>query len=181
MHETTPGRENRHLVFILGGARSGKSAYAERLIEAHPGPWIYIATAQAFDAEMRARIDTHRARRGGDWRTIEAPQNLPEAIAAAPADAPLLVDCLAIWLSNRMFVDADLARDRAALVAALAARAAPTVVVSPEVGLSIVPENALARAFRDAAGLMHQEVAQRASHVALVVAGYPVAVKGRLG
>jgi adenosylcobinamide kinase/adenosylcobinamide-phosphate guanylyltransferase len=108
---------------------------------------------------------------------MEAPQDLPQAIRAAPAYAPLLIDCLAIWLSNRMFVEADVVADRAALVAALAAREAPTVVVSPEVGLSIVPENALARAFRDAAGLLHQDVARIAAHVALVVAGYPVKVK----
>jgi len=169
--------ENPHLTFVLGGARSGKSAYAERLILSHPSPWIYIATAEAFDDEMRDRIETHQARRGGEWRTIEAPQDLPRAIGAALADAPLLVDCLAIWLSNRMFVEADVVADRAALILALSKRRAPTVVVSPEVGLSIVPENALARAFRDAAGLLHQEVAKISAHVALVVAGYPVKVK----
>lgn len=169
--------ENPHLTFVLGGARSGKSAYAERLVMAHPSPWIYIATAQAFDDEMRARIDLHRSRRGEEWRTVEAPQELPQAIRNAPGDSPLLIDCLAIWLSNRMFAEADLVADRGALVAALCSRRAPTVVVSPEVGLSIVPENALARAFRDAAGLMHQEVAKISAHVALVVAGYPVTVK----
>ncbi len=169
--------ENHHLTFILGGARSGKSAYAERLVMAHPAPWIYIATAQAFDDEMRARIEQHCARRGAGWRTVEAPQDLPGALRTAPAATPLMIDCLAIWLSNRMHVDADLAADRAALIAALGARAAPTVIVSPEVGLSIVPENALARAFRDAAGLLHQEVAQISAHVELVVAGYPVKVK----
>jgi adenosylcobinamide kinase/adenosylcobinamide-phosphate guanylyltransferase len=169
--------ENPNLTLVLGGARSGKSIYAEGLIMAHAPPWIYVATAQAFDDEMRARIDTHRLRRGGDWRTVEAPQTLAETIMEAPAEAPLLVDCLAIWLSNRMFVEADLVADRAALIAALSSRAAPTVVVSPEVGLSIVPENPLARAFRDAAGLLHQEVAKISAHVALVVAGYPVKVK----
>lgn len=169
--------ENPSLTFVLGGARSGKSAYAEGLIMAHPAPWTYIATAEAFDDEMRVRIGAHQARRGDGWRTVEAPQDLPEAIAAAPAGAPLLVDCLAIWLSNRMYVEADLGEDRIRLTAALMARAAPTVVVSPEVGLSIVPENALARAFRDAAGVLHQEVARISAHVALVVAGYPVKVK----
>jgi adenosylcobinamide kinase / adenosylcobinamide-phosphate guanylyltransferase len=169
-------RENPNLIFILGGARSGKSAYAERLISAHPAPWTYIATAEAFDDEMRARIDLHRARRGDDWRTVEAPHDLPDAIRVAPL-APLLVDCLGLWLSNRLIAEADLAADRAALVAALAGRTTPTVVVSPEVGLSIVPENALARAFRDAAGLLHQEVAKIAAQVALVVAAYPVKVK----
>ena len=169
--------ENPHLTLILGGARSGKSAYAETLVMAHPAPWTYLATAQAFDAEMRARIDAHKARRGEGWRTIEAPQDLPDAILDAPAQAPLLVDCLAIWLSNRMLAGSDIEADRAALLGALGARSAPTVVVSPEVGLSIVPENALARAFRDAAGVMHQEVAKISAHVALVVAGYPVKVK----
>jgi adenosylcobinamide kinase/adenosylcobinamide-phosphate guanylyltransferase len=169
--------ENPHLTFILGGARSGKSAYAEGLVMAHAPPWTYIATAQPFDDEMKARIDLHLARRGADWRTIEAPQELPQAIVDAPRDAPLMIDCLAIWLSNRMFVEADLVADRAALIAALMARKAPTVVVSPEVGLSIVPENALARSFRDAAGVLHQEVARLAAHVSLVVAGYPVTVK----
>ena len=168
--------ENPELVFVLGGARSGKSAYAERLVTAHPAPWTYIATAQAFDDEMRERIDLHRARRGDGWRTVEAPHDLPDAIRAAPS-GPLLVDCLGLWLSNRLLAEADLAVDRAALVAALAARTTPTVVVSPEVGLSIVPENALARAFRDAAGLLHQEVAKIAAQVALVVAAYPVKVK----
>ena len=168
--------ENPDLVFVLGGARSGKSAYAERLITAHAAPWTYIATAEAFDDEMRERIDLHRTRRGDGWRTVEAPHDLPDAILAAPL-APLLVDCLGVWLSNRLLADADLAADRTALVAALAARVAPTVVVSPEVGLAIVPENALARAFRDAAGLLHQEVAKIAGQVALIVAGYPVKVK----
>jgi adenosylcobinamide kinase/adenosylcobinamide-phosphate guanylyltransferase len=169
--------ENPHLTFILGGARSGKSAYAERLVMAHPAPWTYLATAQAFDAEMRERINAHQARRGDSWRTIEAPQDLPDAIRNAPEQAPLLVDCLAIWLSNRMLSGSDIDADRAALIGALGARTAPTVAVSPEAGLSIVPENPLARAFRDAAGVLHQEVAQISAHVALVVAGYPVRVK----
>lgn len=145
---------------------------------AHPPPWTYIATAQAFDEEMRVRIDTHQARRGGDWRTIEVPQDLPDAIRAAPADAPLLIDCLAIWLSNRMLSGSDIEADRAELLDALMARRAPTVVVSPEVGLSVVPENALARAFRDAAGELHQAVARIAGNVALLVAGYPLMAKG---
>jgi len=169
--------ENAHLSLVLGGARSGKSAYAERLIAAHPTPWTYIATAQIYDEEMRARVSAHIARRGDGWRTIEAPRALPQAIGNAPAAAPLLVDCLTLWLSNRLLGEADLAADRAALIAALAARCAPTVVVSSEVGLSIVPDNALARAFRDAAGEAHQAVAGIAARVALVVAGLPLSVK----
>ena len=173
--------ENPHLRFVLGGARSGKSAYAERLVTAHPAPWTYIATAEAFDDEMRERIALHRSRRDQGWRAIEAPRALVDAIRAAPAHAPMLIDCLGVWVSNRLLEDADLAGDRAALVAALGERQAPTVVVSPEVGLSIVPENALARAFRDALGLLHQDVARMAQSVVLVVAGYPVLVKGSQG
>jgi len=171
-------RENPQLTLVLGGARSGKSVFAESLMAAHPAPWNYVATAQAYDDEMRARIAAHRLRRGAGWRTIEAPLQLVEAIAQAPIVQPLLVDCLTLWLSNRLLADAALDSDREALVAALAARTAPTVVVSTEVGLGIVPENALARAFRDASGALHQRIAQVAGCVRLIVAGYPVAVKG---
>jgi adenosylcobinamide kinase/adenosylcobinamide-phosphate guanylyltransferase len=170
--------ENPHLTFVLGGARSGKSGYAESIVAAHPAPWTYIATAQAFDDEMRARIEAHQARRGENWRTVEAPENLPQAIAQAPREQPMLVDCLTLWLSNRLLSNADLRADRDALIEALREREAPTVVVSSEVGLSIVPENALARSFRDAAGALHQSVALLAGRVAFVVAGYPMAVKG---
>jgi adenosylcobinamide kinase/adenosylcobinamide-phosphate guanylyltransferase len=169
--------ENPHLTLVLGGARSGKSAYAESLVTAHPGPWTYIATAQIFDDEMRSRIEAHRARRGDEWRTIEAPQMLAEAIAEAPGHRPLLVDCLTLWLSNRLLDGADLAADRAVLVSSLSRRAAPTTVVSSEVGLSIVPDNALARSFRDAAGELHQSVAKMAGRVVLTVAGYPIIAK----
>lgn len=169
--------ENPHLAFVLGGARSGKSAFAEGLVTAEPGPWTYVATAQAFDEEMRRRIAAHRERRGGDWRTAEAPQALARAVREAPFERPLLVDCLTLWLSNRLLAGADMRADREELLAALAERSAATVLVSSEVGLSIVPENALARRFRDAAGELHQAVAQRAARVYLVVAGCPVAVK----
>jgi adenosylcobinamide kinase / adenosylcobinamide-phosphate guanylyltransferase len=169
--------ENPHLTFVLGGARSGKSAFAEGLVTAAPGPWTYIATAQAFDEEMRSRIAAHRERRAGDWRTMEAPHGLVAALREAPTELPLLVDCLTLWLSNRLLGEADLRADREALLVALAERRAPTVLVSSEVGLSIVPENALARRFRDAAGELHQAVAKRAGRVYLVVAGYPLAVK----
>lgn len=169
--------ENSHLTLVLGGARSGKSAFAESLATARPGPWSYIATAQALDDEMRRRIAAHRERRGDMWRTIEAPHRLAEAIVDAPAGRPLLVDCLTLWLSNRLLAEQDLRADRDALLTALSHRAAPTVVVSSEVGLSIVPENALARAFRDAAGELHQAAAKLSARVYLVVAGYPLTVK----
>ncbi len=169
--------ENPHLTLVLGGARSGKSAHGEGLIEKYPAPWTYIATAQAFDAEMRARIAAHRERRGAGWVTVEAPRDLARAVSNAPAERAMLVDCLTLWLSNRLLAGADLAAERAELVAALHGRATPTAVVSAEVGLSIVPENALARAFRDAAGELHQAVARVSGRVVLTVAGYPLTVK----
>lgn len=169
--------ENSHLTLVLGGARSGKSAFAERLATAHPAPWVYIATAQALDEEMRQRVASHRARRGPDWLTFEAPLELACEIEQARADRPMLVDCLTLWLSNRLALGADLAADREELLAALERRVAPTVLVSSEVGLSIVPDNGLARAFRDAAGELHQAAATLAARVFLVVAGHPVKVK----
>jgi adenosylcobinamide kinase/adenosylcobinamide-phosphate guanylyltransferase len=170
-------RENASLTLVLGGARSGKSAYAEKLVASHPGPWTYIATAEILDEEMRARVDAHRLRRGDGWLTIEAAQKLAEAVAQAPAERPLLVDCLTLWTSNRLLAGADISLDRSELLDALSRRAAPTVVVSSEVGLSIVPDNALARSFRDTAGELHQDVAKIAGQVMLVVASYPIAVK----
>ncbi len=165
------------LTFVLGGARSGKSRYAEGLFTAAPGPWTYIATAQAFDPEMRARIAQHRGERVPGWHTIEAPVEMPAALARAGA-APVLVDCLTLWLSNLMLGSLDLPAAVAALLAALDGRTAPTVLVSNEVGLGIVPDNALARAFRDEAGRLHQQVAARVDRVVLVVAGLPLMVKG---
>jgi adenosylcobinamide kinase/adenosylcobinamide-phosphate guanylyltransferase len=111
--------------------------------------------------------------------TVEAPHDLAGVLAAQPAGAPVLIDCLTLWLTNRMLAGADLAAEGAALVAALAAHPAPVVAVSNEVGWGIVPENALARAFRDAAGRLHQDIAARADRVALVVAGLPLWVKGQ--
>lgn len=161
------------LTLVLGGARSGKSRHAEALVQAHPPPWTYVATAQAFDDEMRARIAAHRAARPPGWRTVEAPLDLPAALAT---DGPLLVDCLTLWLTNALLADRDLAAEAAALEAALP-RGAPTVLVASEVGLGIVPDNALARRFRDQAGLLHQRLAARADTVLFMVAGLPMRVK----
>jgi adenosylcobinamide kinase/adenosylcobinamide-phosphate guanylyltransferase len=160
------------LTFVLGGARSGKSAHAEGLIAATPPPWRYVATAQPFDDEMRARIATHRARRDERWRTVDAPIDLPAALGTPD---PVLVDCLTLWLTNLML--ADRRPDWPGLLAALDARLAATVIVSNEVGLGIVPDNALARAFRDEAGRLHQLVAARADRVVFMVAGIPMVVK----
>jgi adenosylcobinamide kinase/adenosylcobinamide-phosphate guanylyltransferase len=162
---------------VLGGARSGKSRYAESLVAALPPPWLYVATAAAHDAEMAARIVEHRARRGAEWHTIEAPRDLAGAVAAASAGA-VLVDCLTLWLSNLMLAEADIAAETARLDAVLAQAATPIVLVTNEVGAGIVPDNALARRFRDAQGRLNQQVAARADHVVLMVAGLPLVVKG---
>jgi adenosylcobinamide kinase/adenosylcobinamide-phosphate guanylyltransferase len=165
------------VTLVLGGARSGKSHYAEWLIATSPKPWVYIATAEAKDSEMAARIAAHQARRDAGWQTIEAPHELPEALAAAPAEAAVLVDCLTLWLSNLMLGAFNIDAMTAKLEQALAAREGPTVFVSNEVGLGIVPDNALARQFRDAQGTLNQRVAARAERVIMMVAGIAVAVK----
>ncbi len=161
-----------HLTLVLGGARSGKSRYAESLFG--PGPRTYIATAQAFDHEMRERIAAHRAdRAGADWLTSEEPIDLPAALRRTTS--PALVDCLTLWVSNLLLADRPV--PVADLEAALAARDGQTVLVSNEVGLGIVPDNALARRFRDEVGRLHQCLAARADAVVFVVAGLPMRVK----
>ncbi len=165
------------LTFLLGGARSGKSAHAERLITQFPAPWTYIATAQAYDDEMRERISIHRGRRGEGWRTLDAPLDLVGAFASLPEGAPVLVDCLTLWLTNHMLADHDVEAECAALVQVLSRPRGPWFVVSNEVGLGIVPDNALARRFRDAAGRLNQMVAAGADEVLFMVAGLPMKVK----
>jgi adenosylcobinamide kinase/adenosylcobinamide-phosphate guanylyltransferase len=167
------------MTLVLGGARSGKSAHAEALIEACPAPWLYLATAEIWDDEMRERIALHRARRPEGWITRDVPLALPEAVAAATG--PVLVDCLTLWLTNLILSEADVEAATAALLAACAAAPGPVVLVGSEVGLGIVPENALARRFRDAAGRLHQRLAARADHVVLTVAGLPLIVKPQPG
>jgi adenosylcobinamide kinase / adenosylcobinamide-phosphate guanylyltransferase len=165
------------LTLVLGGARSGKSRYAEGLIAAAPPPWIYIATAEARDAEMAERIAQHRARRGSNWQTLEAPNDPAEALASAPK-GPVLLDCLTLWLSNRMLAEADIDADIDRLDQTLARRAGPIVLVANEVGFGIVPDNALARRFRDLQGGLNQRMAATADRVILMVAGLPLIVKG---
>ena len=166
------------VTLVLGGARSGKSALAERLTrQAGPSP-VYLATAEAWDDEMRARIAQHRETRAGQgWHTIEAPLALARTLAAAPPGAPVLVDCLTLWLTNLMLGEHDIEPHVRDLIAALD-RPGDTVLVANELGLGIVPENALARRFRDAAGRLNQQVAARADHVVLVAAGLPLVLKG---
>jgi len=165
------------LILVLGGARSGKSRHAERLIAEYKPPWIYLATAEAFDSEMDQRIALHRAGRDERWQTIEAPHALADALRQALADRPLLIDCLTLWLSNRLLADADISAEIEAIVGAVVVRNSVTVIVSNEVGLGIVPDNALARRFRDAAGVANQMLAARADRVDFIAAGLPVRLK----
>jgi len=170
---------NGSITLVLGGARSCKSRYAEALIEAQPPPWIYVATAQALDDEMAGRIADHRSRRDGRWRTVDAPDDLAGALAAVPAGAAVLVDCLTLWLSNRLLAGVDVDAEVAVFEQALDRRAGPMVLVSNEVGFGIVPDNALARRFRDLQGRLNQRVAARADRAVLMVAGLPLTVKGQ--
>lgn len=172
------GPEGAGVTFVLGGARSGKSRFAERFVTSLPRPWVYIATAEAHDEEMAARISEHQARRAAGWRTIEAPHELPEAIRLAPKGAVVLVDCLTLWLSNIMHGPFDIGGASDQLEDALHARETATVLVSNEVGLGLVPETPLGRSFRDAQGRLNQRIAAIASRVVLVVAGQPLIVKG---
>jgi adenosylcobinamide kinase / adenosylcobinamide-phosphate guanylyltransferase len=167
----------RELTLVLGGARSGKSRFAESLIMRHPPPWLYVATAEAGDAEMAARIAAHKARRGPDWRTVEAPRDLA-GVLAEQGNTPVLIDCLTLWLSNLMLENGDIDAAVARLEQALERAHGPVVLVANEVGSGVVPENALARRFRDLQGQLNQRLAARADRVVLVVAGLPLFVKG---
>jgi adenosylcobinamide kinase / adenosylcobinamide-phosphate guanylyltransferase len=167
------------LTLVLGGARSGKSRYAESLIAALPPPWLYVATAEASDEEMIERINAHRARRGPHWRTVEAPRHLVAALQKA-GTTPVLVDCLTLWLSNLMLADIDMEAETAHLEGALAVARAPVVLVANEVGSGIVPQHLLGRKFRDLQGVLNQRMAARADHVVLMVAGLPLVLKGVL-
>lgn len=165
------------LNFVIGGARSGKSFHAEQLIAALPAPWLYIATAEAFDGEMSERIEAHRARRDARWQTRDAPRNLVAALEGTEPGQPVLLDCLTLWLSNMLLAEADVTAESARLVDALKAPRGPWVVVSNEVGLGIVPDNALARRFRDVQGTLNQAVARVADHVVFMAAGLPMVLK----
>lgn len=170
------------VILITGGARSGKSAIAEArtLALAGPGPVpsaVYIATAEIRDAEMAARVAAHRARRGPEWRDHAEPLDLSAAIRASDGRGPRLVDCLTLWLTNLMLGGHDWRQAADALCAALPEQRDPVVIVTNEVGAGIVPENQLARSFRDAAGELNQQVAAIADEVVLAVAGLPLKVK----
>ena len=167
------------VTLVLGGARSGKSDFAQKAAEtaAGGGGTVMIATGQAFDDEMAERIARHQADRGESWTTVEAPLELASAIAALPADAIAVVDCLTLWLSNQMLAERDVEAACAALVAAVAACPARLWLVSNEVGLGIVPETPLGRRFRDEAGRLNQRLAAAVDEVYFVAAGLPLKMK----
>jgi adenosylcobinamide kinase/adenosylcobinamide-phosphate guanylyltransferase len=165
------------LFFYIGGAKSGKTKAALKATEAYPAPRFYLATAQARDEEMRGRIAAHQAERGADWRTLEAPLDLAGALTALPLEAPVLLDCLTLWVSNLLEGPSApkeldffaVAAER--LVTAVSRRPGPTVMVSGEVGFGLVPMEPLSRFYRDALGLVNQVVAARATEAYLTVAG----------
>jgi len=165
------------IILITGGARSGKSVRAEARARAFAGKPVYIATAEALDAEMADRIARHRARRGNEWLERETPLELVAALDETDGGGARLVDCLTLWLSNLLHAGRDWTSATAALADALARQRSPVVLVTNEVGLGIVPDNELARRFRDAAGIMNQMIARAADEVEFVVAGLPVRVK----
>jgi adenosylcobinamide kinase/adenosylcobinamide-phosphate guanylyltransferase len=165
------------IILITGGARSGKSMRAEARAREFAGQPVYIATAEALDAEMRERIARHRARRGNEWLERETPLDLVEAINETDGGGARLVDCLTLWLTNLMLAERNWEEEAAALAEMLGRQKSPVVLVTNEVGLGIVPDNVLARRFRDAAGILNQMIARAADEVEFVVAGLPMRVK----
>ncbi|MDO8607825.1 MAG: bifunctional adenosylcobinamide kinase/adenosylcobinamide-phosphate guanylyltransferase [Phaeospirillum sp.] len=163
-------------ILVLGGARSGKSTYAEALLEGSPA--LYLATGQALDGEMAERIDHHRRRRGPMWSTLEEPLDLPDALdGVLRPDRPVMVDCLTLWISNLMHAERDVDRALDRLCEVLAQPAGPVVLVSNEIGMGLVPDNALARRFRDHQGRVNQRVAAVCRRVVFVAAGLPLILK----
>ncbi|VIO77978.1 Bifunctional adenosylcobalamin biosynthesis protein CobP [Bradyrhizobium ivorense] len=165
------------VILVTGGARSGKSRRAEVRARSFAGQPVYIATAEALDAEMDERIARHRARRGNDWIEREVPLDLVEALTETDGAGARLVDCLTLWLSNLLHAERDWPQEVMRLANALPRQQSPVILVTNEVGLGIVPDNALARTFRDAAGLMNQTIAEVANEVEFVVAGLPMKLK----
>lgn len=167
-----------HLTLVLGGAASGKSDVSERLVTATGKPRVYLATAQAFDTEMQRKVADHVERRGPGWITREAPLDAAAVLSGLTPDQICLFDCATMWLSNQMLAETDLAAAQDTLLTALAACPAEVVVVSNEVGHGIVPDNALARRFREAQGRLNIALAARADTVLQVIAGLPQVLKG---
>jgi len=169
----------RGVTFVLGGARSGKSSFAEGLIEASGMDPVYLATGRAWDDEMSERISQHKWRRGSNWTTVEEPLDLVGTLEhLCTANKAVLVDCLTLWLTNLMMAERNIEEETARFATKLADLGGAVVLVSNEVGLGIVPENRMAREFRDHAGRLHQAVASAAATVYFVAAGLPLKMKG---
>ena len=168
------------VTLVLGGAASGKSAFAESLVLHGDYRPIYIATAQVFDDEMADKVSRHRHMRGDTWQTIEEPLALAQVLAERTSGEAVLIDCATLWLTNAMLAERDLADEMAGLLGALRTSAAPVVIVSNEVGQGIVPDNALSRRFRNAQGTLNQAIAAEAELVVAVMAGLPMVLKGAL-
>ncbi|PHQ94378.1 MAG: bifunctional adenosylcobinamide kinase/adenosylcobinamide-phosphate guanylyltransferase [Marinosulfonomonas sp.] len=168
------------VTLILGGASSGKSSYAEALVKSAGRSLVYVATAQARDDEMRARILRHTDARGDEWRTEEIPMHVAVALGGYFAGDAVLFDCATMWLTNHFMGKSDLKAEQDTLINALASCAAPVVVVSNEVGLGGVPGNKLARRFGQAQGALNIALAAQADLVVQVTAGLPMVLKGKL-
>jgi adenosylcobinamide kinase/adenosylcobinamide-phosphate guanylyltransferase len=167
----------QNLSLILGGASSGKSAYAERLAITSGLSPVYLATGQAGDGEMATKIARHQARRGPEWQLIEAPLDLLLPLQGAGAGQVVLLDCLTLWLSNQLEAGRDMEAETTRLLGAIASSKAQVIAVSNELGLGLVPTTPLGRAFRDAQGQLNQRVAAAAASVTFVAAGLPLSLK----
>mgnify|MGYP006247435665 FL=1 len=167
-------------ILVTGGARSGKSSFAEKRTKQLGSSLMYIATSEIIDSEMEKRVAEHQARRGSEWQTLHAPLKLAEALSETDGKGPCLVDCLTIWLNNLIFHNEDTIVATKELIKVLEQRSDPVVLVTNEVGSGIVPENALARRFRDEAGRMNQIISQVADEVYLSVSGIPLQIKPNL-
>ncbi|MCL4109792.1 UNVERIFIED_CONTAM: hypothetical protein GTU68_018519 [Idotea baltica] len=165
---------------ILGGANSGKSIFAEKLVLSAKISPTYLATAQAWDDEMRQKINAHQEQRGPNWRTIEAPLDVSAPLKSLTSRDVGLLDCVTLWLSNHLLADHDVERESHMLCASLADTQAPVVIVSNEVGHGVVPDHALGRQFRAAQGRLNQKLAAQADLVVMITAGLPQVLKGQL-
>ncbi|HSR11477.1 MAG TPA: bifunctional adenosylcobinamide kinase/adenosylcobinamide-phosphate guanylyltransferase [Thermodesulfobacteriota bacterium] len=173
---------NKKIIFITGGARSGKSSFAQELAARFPDPMAYLATAQAFDEEMTERIRRHKASRPANWTTLEEPLHVAECLDTQGSRFRLiLLDCLTLWVSNLMMAgkgEIEILQDGERMMESAGRAPCSVILVGNEVGMGIVPENAQARAFRDATGLLQQKIARRADEVYFVVSGIPQKLKG---
>lgn len=169
-----------NLTLVLGGAASGKSAFAESLVLQAGEPPVYVATAQIFDDEMAMKVARHQKTRGTGWTTIEEPLDIAAALDQAGRNQPVLIDCATLWLTNVILGEHDVDAASDGFLQTVKAFAGPVVVVSNEVGQGIVPDNTLSRQFRNAQGRLNQQIAAEADLVVAVMAGLPMAIKGTL-